>query len=131
MKMVLEVAGNHDKVPPQPSHDPTLTFTGFKTLLHPCIAGAFSGRACWGSNHCLWCLWFGAQDPDVRGTRSEAQACICLQHLSLRVPHTGNSVASLIQMKTRQDFPACFSPSVQWGARQGKECVEAANWIVK
>lgn len=43
----------------------------------------------------------------------------------------GSSVAGLIQMKTSQDFPVCFSLLVQWGTRWEKECVEAANWIVK
>lgn len=74
----------------------------------------------------VWC-----PGPRCKRNSVEAWACICLQHLSLRVLTIGSSVAGLIQMKTSQDFPVCFSLLVQWGTRWEKECVEAANWIVK
>lgn len=111
MKMILEVGSYHDNTPSQPSHRPKLTFTGFKTGFAPARASVCGGvflTGLPGKHRGLWWLWFGTQDPNVRGAQSEAEACVCLQSSNPRAPPIGGNVADLIQMKTRQDFPICF-----------------------
>lgn len=110
MEMILEVGSCRDNTPSQPSHHPKLTFTGFKTGFAPARAGGggvfLPGLL--GKHRGLRWLWFGTQEPDVRGAQSEAEACVCLQSSNPRAPPIGGNVADLIQMKTRQHFPVCF-----------------------
>lgn len=66
------------EAPPPPPPSP-IEVVSTPLVSQPC-AGALSPRGLQGSISGLWRLWFGTQDPDVRGVGAESGACAGLQN---------------------------------------------------